>query len=265
MYSAIGGSTNAPVHINAIARHIGVKLDNDDWEKIGYALPLLVNLQPAGEYLGEDYYRAGGVPAVVAELVKKGKIKDALTVNGKTLAQNCEGQFASDRKVIWPYDKPMKKKAGFLNLKGNLFDSAIMKTSVITPEFRQRYLENPADPMAFEGTAVVFDGPEDYHARIDDPKTKISANSVLVIRGVGPVGYPGAAEVVNMRAPSYLSKKGVTRTALHRRRATVGHLGLAVDPERLARGRDRRRTGAAEERRQAAHRPEEAHGRHPHQ
>ena len=208
--SAIGGSTNAPVHINAIARHIGVKLDNDDWEKIGYELPLLVNLQPAGEYLAEEYYRAGGLPAVVAELVKKGKIKDAITVNGKTLAQNCEGKFASDRKVIFAYDKPMKKKAGFLNMKGNLFDSAIMKTSVITDEFRQRYLENPADPMAFEGTAVVFDGPEDYHARIDDPKTKITANSVLFIRGVGPVGYPGAAEVVNMRAPSYLLKKGVT-------------------------------------------------------
>jgi len=208
--SAIGGSTNAPVHINAIARHIGVKLDNDDWEKIGYELPLLVNLQPAGEYLGEEYYRAGGVPAVVAELVKKGKIKPAITVNGKTLAENCEGKFSSDRKVIWPYDKPMKKRSGFLNLKGNLFDSAIMKTSVITDEFRQRYLENPADPMAFEGTAVVFDGPEDYHARIDDPKTKITANSVLFIRGVGPVGYPGAAEVVNMRAPSYLLKKGVT-------------------------------------------------------
>ena len=208
--SAIGGSTNAPVHINAIARHIGVNLDNDDWEKIGYELPLLVNLQPAGEYLAEDYYRAGGVPAVVAELVKKGKIKDAITVNGKTLAQNCEGSFTSDRKVIFAYDKPMKKKAGFLNLKGNLFDSAIMKTSVITDEFRQRYLENPADPMAFEGTAVVFDGPEDYHARIDDPKTRITAHSVLIIRGVGPVGYPGAAEVVNMRAPSYLLKKGVT-------------------------------------------------------
>ena len=208
--SAIGGSTNAPIHINAIARHIGVKLDNDDWEKIGYELPLLVNLQPAGEYLGEDYYRAGGVPAVVAELVKKGKIKSAKTVNGKTLAENCEGRFTSDRKVILPYDKPMKKKAGFLNLKGNLFDSAMMKTSVITPEFRERYLENPQDPMAFEGTAVVFDGPEDYHARIDDPKTKITAHSVLVIRGVGPVGYPGAAEVVNMRAPSYLLKKGVT-------------------------------------------------------
>ena len=208
--SAIGGSTNAPVHINAIARHIGVALSNDDWEKIGYELPLLVNLQPAGEYLAEEYYRAGGLPAVVAELVKKGKIKDAITVNGKTLAQNCEGRFASDRKVIFAYDKPMKKKAGFLNMKGNLFDSAIMKTSVVTDEFRQRYLENPADPMAFEGTAVVFDGPEDYHARIDDPKTKITANSVLFIRGVGPVGYPGAAEVVNMRAPSYLLKKSVT-------------------------------------------------------
>ncbi len=208
--SAIGGSTNAPVHVNAIARHIGVKLDNDDWERIGYALPLLVNLQPAGEYLGEDYYRAGGVPAVVAELVKKGKIKDAVTVNGRTLAQNCEGRFTSNRKVIFGYDKPMKKQAGFLNLKGNLFDSAIMKTSVITPEFRARYLENPADPMAFEGEAVVFDGPEDYHARIDDPKTRITARSVLFIRGVGPVGYPGAAEVVNMRAPSYLLKKGVT-------------------------------------------------------
>jgi dihydroxy-acid dehydratase len=208
--SAIGGSTNAPVHINAIARHIGVELNNDDWEKIGYELPLLVNLQPAGEYLAEEYYRAGGLPAVVAELVKKGKIKDAITVNGKTLAQNCEGKFSTDRKVIFAYDKPMKKKAGFLNLKGNLFDSAIMKTSVITDEFRGRYLESADDPMAFEGTAVVFDGPEDYHARIDDPKMKISASSVLVIRGVGPVGYPGAAEVVNMRAPAYLLKKGIT-------------------------------------------------------
>jgi dihydroxy-acid dehydratase len=208
--SAIGGSTNAPIHVNAIARHVGVELDNDDWEKIGYELPLLVNLQPAGEYLAEDYYRAGGVPAVVAELVKKGRIRPAITVNGRTLAQNCEGRFTSDRKVIWPYDKPMKKKAGFLNLKGNLFDSAIMKTSVITDEFRGRYLENPDDPMAFEGMAVVFDGPEDYHARIDDPKLKIDAHSVLVIRGVGPVGYPGAAEVVNMRAPAYLLKKGVS-------------------------------------------------------
>ena len=208
--SALGGSTNAPVHLVAIARHIGVELTPDDWEKIGYKIPLIVNLQPAGEYLAEDYYRAGGVPAVVAELIAKGKIKPALTANGKTLIENCEGKFTSDRAVIWPYAKPMKKNAGFLNLKGNLFDSAIMKTSVITPEFHDRYLEDPKDPMAFEGTAVVFDGPEDYHHRIDDPKMKIGPHSVLFMRGVGPVGYPGAAEVVNMRAPSYLIKKGIT-------------------------------------------------------
>ncbi|SCK60490.1 dihydroxy-acid dehydratase [Variovorax sp. HW608] len=208
--SALGGSTNAPVHLNAIARHIGVELTTEDWEKHGYKIPLIVNLQPAGEYLGEDYYRAGGVPAVVAELVAQKKIKPAMTANGKTLIENCEGRFTSDRKVIFPYNKPMKKNAGFLNLKGNLFDSAIMKTSVITPEFHSRYLEDPKDPMAFEGTAIVFDGPEDYHARIDDPKMKIDERSVLFMRGVGPVGYPGAAEVVNMRAPSYLLKKGIT-------------------------------------------------------
>jgi len=208
--SAIGGSTNAPIHVNAIARHIGVRLDNDDWERIGYDVPLLVNMQPAGEYLGEDYYRAGGLPAVVAELIAQGRIKPAITANGKTLIDNCAGRFTSDRKVILPYKKPMQKKAGFLNIKGNLFDSAIMKTSVITPEFRKRYLENPADPMAFEGRAVVFDGPEDYHRRIDDPKMKIDANTMLFIRGVGPVGYPGAAEVVNMRPPAYLIKKGIT-------------------------------------------------------
>ena len=208
--SAIGGSTNAPIHVNAIARHIGVKLDNDDWEKIGYDVPLLVNMQPAGEYLGEDYYRAGGLPAVVAELIAQGRIKPAVTANGKTLIDNCSGKFTSDRKVILPYKKPMQKQAGFLNIKGNLFDSAIMKTSVITPEFRQRYLENPSDPMAFEGKAIVFDGPEDYHHRIDDPKMKIDAHTVLFIRGVGPVGYPGAAEVVNMRPPAYLIRKGVT-------------------------------------------------------
>nr|WP_237288652.1 IlvD/Edd family dehydratase [Variovorax sp. PAMC 28711] len=211
--SAIGGSTNAPIHLNAIAKHIGVALDNDDWEKHGYKVPLLVNLQPAGEYLGEDYYRAGGVPAVVAELIAKGKIQPAMTANGKTLVENCEGRFTDDRDVIFAYAKPMKKDAGFLNFKGNLFDSAIMKTSVITPEFRARYLENPADPMAFEGTAAVFDGPEDYHHRIDDPKMKLNEHSVLFMRGVGPVGYPGAAEVVNMRAPDYLLKQGVTALA----------------------------------------------------
>jgi dihydroxy-acid dehydratase len=208
--SAIGGSTNAPIQMNAIARHVGVELDNDDWECIGYDVPLLVNLQPAGEYLGEEYYRAGGVPAVVAELIAMGKIdRSAITVNGRTLHENNEGKFASDRDVIRSHDEPLKARAGFLNLKGNLFDSAIMKTSVISDEFRARYLSSPSDPDAFEGRAVVFDGPEDYHARIDDPGLALDEQSVLVIRGVGPVGYPGAAEVVNMRAPDYLLERGV--------------------------------------------------------
>jgi dihydroxy-acid dehydratase len=207
--SAIGGSTNAPIHLNAIAKHIGVALDNDDWEAHGYDVPLLVNLQPAGKYLGEDFYRAGGVPAVVAELIAQGRIQDALTANGKTLVENCENRFTDDRDVIFAYDAPMKADAGFLHFKGNLFDSAIMKTSVITPEFRARYLADPADPMAFEGTAAVFDGPEDYHRRIDDPALELSEHSVLFMRGVGPVGYPGAAEVVNMRAPDYLIREGV--------------------------------------------------------
>jgi dihydroxy-acid dehydratase len=209
--SAIGGSTNAPIHLNAIARHIGVELDNDDWEKLGYEVPLLVNLQPAGEYLGEEYHRAGGVPAVVAELIAKGKIsKKPITVNGRSLYENCEGKAASDRDVIKPYDAPMKRNAGFLNFKGNLFDSAIMKASVISEEFRKRYLSNPKDPEAFEGRAIVFDGPEDYHKRIDDPKLEIDGTCLLFMRGTGPVGYPGAAEVVNMRAPDYLLKKGIT-------------------------------------------------------
>jgi dihydroxy-acid dehydratase len=209
--SAIGGSTNAPIHLNGIARHMGVELDNDDWERIGYDVPLLVNLQPAGEYLGEEYHRAGGVPAVVAELIAKGKIDaSATTVNGKSLVENCEGRFSDDRAVIKPYDSPMQGHAGFLNLKGNLFDSAIMKTSVISDAFRKRYLDNPDDPMAFEGRAIVFDGPEDYHHRIDDPALEIDEHCLLFMRGAGPVGYPGAAEVVNMRAPDYLLKKGIS-------------------------------------------------------
>jgi dihydroxy-acid dehydratase len=208
--SAIGGSTNAPIHLNAIARHIGVPLDNDDWERFGFDIPLLVNLQPAGEYLGEEYYRAGGVPAVVAELIKAGKIdKGHLTVNGKTLHDNCVGRFSSNPKVILPYEKPMRESAGFLNLKGNLFDSGIMKMSVISKEFQDRYLSNPDDPMAFEGKAVVFDGPEDYHARIDDESLGIDEHTLMFMRGAGPIGYPGAAEVVNMRPPAYLIKKGV--------------------------------------------------------
>ena len=201
--SAIGGSTNAPIHMNGIARHIGVKLDNNDWEKVGYDIPLIVNLQPAGEYLGEEYHRAGGVPAVVNELMKAGKIhKNAMTVNGKTIGENCKNHPVQDPAVIWPYKKPMKEKSGFLNMKGNLFDSAIMKTSVISEAFRKRYLSNPKDPNAFEGRAIVFDGPEDYHHRIDDPKLKIDADCMLFVRGTGPIGYPGAAEVVNMQPPA---------------------------------------------------------------
>ena len=208
--SAIGGSTNAPIHLIAIARHLGIELTPDDWEKYGYDVPLLVNLQPAGEYLGEEYHRAGGVPAVAAELIAQGLIhEDALTVNGKTFGENNRGRFSEDRRVIKPFAEPMKARAGFLNLKGNLFDSAIMKTSVISPEFRQRYLENPKDMNAFEGTAFVFDGPEDYHHRIDDPSLKIGADGILVMRGTGPIGYPGAAEVVNMRPPAYLIRKGI--------------------------------------------------------
>ena len=209
--SAIGGSTNAPIHFNAIAKHIGVALDNKDWEKVGYEIPLLVNLQPAGEYLGEEYHRAGGVPAVVSELIKAGKIhKNAMTVNGKTLYENCKDARNEDERVIRPYKKPMKEKSGFLNLKGNLFDSAIMKTSVISEDFRKRYLSNPKDPNAFEGRAIVFDGPEDYHHRIDDPALKIDGTCLLFVRGAGPKGYPGAAEVVNMQPPAALIKAGIT-------------------------------------------------------
>lgn len=209
--SAIGGSTNAPIHINAIARHVGVKLSIDDWEKIGYDVPLLVNMQPAGEYLGEEYYRAGGLPAVMHELLKARRIHaDALTINGKTMGENVKGAQSTNADVIKPYRSPMKKRAGFKVLKGNLFDSAIMKTSVISDEFRKRYLSKPKDKDAFEGPAVVFEGPEDYHHRIDDPSLKIDEQTLLFIRGVGPIGYPGAAEVVNMQPPAALIKKGIT-------------------------------------------------------
>jgi dihydroxy-acid dehydratase len=209
--SAIGGSTNAPIHINAIARHVGVALSIADWESVGYHVPLLVNMQPAGKYLGEEYYRAGGLPAVMYELLQAGRIHaDALTINGRTMGENVKGAKVQDPDVIRPYTTPLKKAAGFKVLSGNLFDSAIMKTSVISDEFRTRYLSNPKDPNAFEGRAIVFDGPEDYHHHIEDPSLQIDENTLLFIRGVGPIGYPGSAEVVNMQPPAALIKRGVT-------------------------------------------------------
>ena len=209
--SAIGGSTNAPIHLVAIARHIGVELSVEDWEKFGYDVPLLVNMQPAGEYLGEEYYRAGGLPAVMHELLEAGRIHgDALTINGKTVAENVARAQVTNTAVVRPYKQPLKPQAGFKVLHGNLFDSAIMKTSVISDDFRRRYLSDPKDPNAFEGRAVVFDGPEDYHRRIDDPALVIDERTVLFMRGAGPIGYPGSAEVVNMQPPAALIKRGIT-------------------------------------------------------
>jgi xylonate dehydratase len=209
--SAIGGSTNAPIHLVAIARHIGVELSVEDWEKFGYDVPLLVNMQPAGEYLGEEYYRAGGLPAVMHELLEAGRIHgDALTINGKTVAENVARAQVTNTAVVRPYNQPLKLQAGFKVLHGNLFDSAIMKTSVISDDFRRRYLSDPKDPNAFEGRAVVFDGPEDYHRRIDDPALVIDERTILFMRGAGPIGYPGSAEVVNMQPPAALIKRGIT-------------------------------------------------------
>ena len=209
--SALGASTNCPPHVTAIARHAGVKLDIKDWDSVGYDIPLLTNMMPAGEFLGEEFYRAGGVPAVMHELLKAGKLNaDALTVSGKTIGQIYKKTQSTDRRVIKPYSEPMKHSAGFAVMSGNLFDAAVMKTSVITEAFAQRYLQNPNDPNAFEGKAVVFEGPEDYHHRINDPKLKITAESILFIRGVGPIGYPGAPEVVNMLPPDKLVQQGIT-------------------------------------------------------
>jgi dihydroxy-acid dehydratase len=209
--SAIGASTNCPPHVNAIARHIGVELVNDDWDRIGYDIPLLVNMMPAGEYLGESYFRAGGLPAVIAELMRQGKIREnALTVTGRSLGENNRNAKITDAKVIRPYNDPLKQKAGFAHLKGNLFDSAIMKTSVISEDFYRRYLRRPGDEGAFEGRAIVFDGPEDYHQRINMPGLQIDENCLLVIRGCGPVGYPGSAEVVNMLPPDALVRRGIS-------------------------------------------------------
>jgi dihydroxy-acid dehydratase len=208
--SAIGGSTNAPIHLNAIARHIGVELTLDDWEAQGADVPLIVNLQPAGTYLAEDFYRAGGVPAVMGQLLRAGLIDGtALTANGQTIADNIGEADTQDVDVIRTLDAPLKPAAGLTVLRGNLFDNAVMKLSVISPEFRERYLSNAADPDAFEGVAIVFDGPEDYHSRIDDPALGADSHSILIMRGAGPIGYPGGAEVVNMRPPAALIQAGV--------------------------------------------------------
>lgn len=208
--AAIGGSTNAQPHLMAIARHAGVELSAGDW-KHGYDVPLLVNMQPAGKYLGERFHRAGGVPAVLSELLRVGKLNGAaLTVSGRTVAENIAGRVSQDREVITPYEAPIKAQAGFLVLTGNLFDFAIMKTSVISDEFRARYLSEPGREDVFEGRAIVFDGAEDYHARINDPALEIDEHCILVIRGTGPVGWPGGAEVVNMQPPDALLQRGIT-------------------------------------------------------
>ena len=208
--SAIGGSTNAQPHLMAMAKHAGVDLRPEDWQEAGYDIPLLANVQPAGKYLGERFHRAGGVPAIMWELLEAGKIDGTCpTVTGKTMAENLHGKASSDREVIFPYGEPLKERAGFLVLKGNLFDFAIMKMSVVSPEFRARYLSEQGREGIFEGRAVVFDGSEDYHARINDPALDIDERSILVIRGAGPLGWPGSAEVVNMQPPDHLIKRGI--------------------------------------------------------
>jgi dihydroxy-acid dehydratase len=208
--TAIGGSTNAPIHLAAIARHAGVELSLDDWQNTGYDLPLLVNMQPAGEFLGEGYHRAGGVPAVVNELIGAGKIiESALTINGKSIGENCADRGVENRDVIKAFGEPMMEKAGFLVMRGNIFDSAIMKTSVIDADFRARFLSEPGKENVFTGKAIVFDGPEEYHATLNDPDRGIDERTVLFIRGAGPLGYPGSAEVVNMQPPDALIRAGI--------------------------------------------------------
>ncbi|WP_128255726.1 IlvD/Edd family dehydratase [Falsirhodobacter deserti] len=208
--SAIGGSTNAQPHLMAMAKHAGAELFPEDWQAHGYDIPLLANVQPAGAYLGERFHRAGGVPAIMWELLQAGRLDGGCpTVTGRTIAENLQGRESTDREVIKAFDAPMMERAGFLVLRGNLFDFAIMKTSVISDEFRARYLSEPGREGVFEGTAFVFDGSADYHDRINDPSLDIDERSILVIRGAGPLGWPGSAEVVNMQPPDRLLKRGI--------------------------------------------------------
>ena len=209
--SAIGGSTNAQVHITAIARHIGVELETDAWQQVGYDIPLMANIQPAGEFLCESYHRAGGTSAVMSELLDNDKIHgNVMTVTGKKMSENLKGIKIKDEKVIKPFKNPMKQKAGFIVLKGNLFESAIMKTSVISKSFKDKFLSNPGKEGVLEGKVIVFEGSEDYHDRLNDKSLDMNENSILVIRGAGPVGWPGSAEVVNMQPSDDLIKKGIT-------------------------------------------------------
>ena len=208
--SVIGGSSNAQPHIMAMARHAGIELEPKVWQTHGYDLPLLVNMQPAGQYLGERFHRAGGVPAAMWELLEAGKLDgQCITCTGRTLAENLEGRESDDREMIRPFADPLQDKAGFLVLSGNLFDFAIMKTSVISDEFRQRYLSRPGHEGAFDARAIVFDGSDDYHHRINDPALAIDDNCILVIRGAGVLGWPGSAEVVNMQPPDALIRQGI--------------------------------------------------------
>ena len=208
--TALGGSTNCPIHLTAIARHVGVELCLQDWQDIGYDVPLLVNCQPAGTFLGESFHRAGGVPAVMKELTQEGKLHgDCITVSGETISVNLNNVSVADHEVIFPFGKPLREKAGFLVLSGNLFDGALIKTCVISDDFRERYLSNPGEENCFTARCIVFDGPEDYHTRIDDPGLNIDESCLLAIRGCGPVGYPGSAEVVNMQPPADMIKRGV--------------------------------------------------------
>ncbi len=208
--AAIGGSTNAPVHLNAIAAHVGVALTMDDWQSIGGAVPQIVNCQPVGEYLSEEFHKAGGVPAVTAELIAAGLLRaDAITVSGATVAANCHAAANYNSRVIRSVADPVKENAGFMVLTGNIFRSAILKTCAIKPKFRETYLSNPDQPDAFEARAIVFEGPEDYHARIEDPTLDIDEHCVLIMRGAGPIAYPGSAEVVNMQPPAYLLERGI--------------------------------------------------------
>ena len=208
--SAIGGSSNCTPHLSAIAKHMGIKFHLSDWQKLGHKIPLLVNCQPAGEYLMESFFRSGGVPAVMKELIKNNKIHtNLITVTGKKIGQNLRKKIKTDPKVIKTFENSLADKAGFLVLRSNFFSTAIMKTSVISKEFKDRYLSNPKKPNVFIANAIVFEGPEDYHKRLNSKKLNIDENSILIVRGCGPVGYPGSAEVINMQPPDRLLKKGI--------------------------------------------------------